>query len=661
MDSLDRKLNENSRLKHNQEHVEVVWLDGRANEGSEQIRLILKKCDGNSKLFRDHDECIDFIKSLDHGRLLMFVSDVFFIDDFLRKIEHCRVKLNLIDLSKQIDSLRVGDDPDLLQRIIEKEIRFFRRQSITVNLFDFQQRSMRNLSKESASFLWNQILVHILQEFPRNEHSRQDIITKCMDIYRDNPREFQKIEEFQSSYKAIDAIRWYTEECFLYKELNKALRTEDFQMLYIFRTFITDLIDALCRERSEAPFETIPTTLYRGQQLTDQEFERLVMNIGSILSFNAFLSTTRDIQVALAYAGRAIQYDHLRYVLFEIEIDPSKSSLVFADVSNKSRIHDEQEVLFSLNSTFKLLSVLFDPLLSLWRIRIEAVTESSDKSQEYIQVLRQQMGGYSPSICFGRLLLVELGQIDKAAEYFDLLLKTLPIDHSDVADIQNALGHVYYAKNEMKQALSHYEKGHALRREQLTNDHLRIAYSLENLANVHRQMNDFDRAIHCYQQANEIRQRNGSTDDMRAARASRDLAKLHISKNDYDKACLCLRKSCDIYARLSIDQHPEVAESLHLLGMAHQIDGSLNDAIEYYQKGLSMREICLPVGHRDIDQSISSIARVYQRMGKVDLAVAFLKEKLQVQHEILGDIHLTTKQTDLLLKDLLGSVEQTAN
>jgi hypothetical protein len=44
------------------------------------------------------------------------------------------------------------------------------------------------------------------------------------------------------------AIQWYTAEYFLYKLLNKAIRTEGIELLYAFRFYLIDLSDALERE-----------------------------------------------------------------------------------------------------------------------------------------------------------------------------------------------------------------------------------------------------------------------------------------------------------------------------------------------------------------------------------------------------------------------------
>lgn len=62
--------------------------------------------------------------------------------------------------------------------------------------------------------------------------------------YRDNICELQRINEFERCYKCEDAINWYTKNSFVYHLINKVLRTENIEQLYLFRYFIQDLCAA---------------------------------------------------------------------------------------------------------------------------------------------------------------------------------------------------------------------------------------------------------------------------------------------------------------------------------------------------------------------------------------------------------------------------------
>ncbi len=42
----------------------------------------------------------------------------------------------------------------------------FEKQTLAFNIFDQKQKSMKHLSKESASFLWHQMLIYVLKQIP---------------------------------------------------------------------------------------------------------------------------------------------------------------------------------------------------------------------------------------------------------------------------------------------------------------------------------------------------------------------------------------------------------------------------------------------------------------------------------------------------------------
>ncbi|CAF4275983.1 unnamed protein product, partial [Rotaria magnacalcarata] len=73
------------------------------------------------------------------------------------------------------------------------------------------------------------------------EDNKDEMIKFCREQYADNPHELRFVNEFEQRYKSNQAINWYTREGFLYKIVNKALRTQNIELLYRIRTFIRHL------------------------------------------------------------------------------------------------------------------------------------------------------------------------------------------------------------------------------------------------------------------------------------------------------------------------------------------------------------------------------------------------------------------------------------
>ena len=70
---------------------------------------------------------------------------------------------------------------------------------------------------------------------------RKELIDICKSSYRGNHEQIEIIDEFEKNYDPEKAIWWYTRDSCLYRMMNKALRIQDFDMLFAFRFFITDI------------------------------------------------------------------------------------------------------------------------------------------------------------------------------------------------------------------------------------------------------------------------------------------------------------------------------------------------------------------------------------------------------------------------------------
>ncbi|CAF4805122.1 unnamed protein product [Rotaria sp. Silwood1] len=186
---------------------------------------------------------------------------------------------------------------------------------------------------------------------PRSDEAKRQMIQECKKYYWDKPRQLAEVVEFQRVYTREQAIRWYTRPCFIHRLINKALRTEDIVALWNFRYFISDLSTSLAQVRMKI---VEPLILYRGTIMTRSEIQ--LLSTGSLVSANGFFSTSRCRRVAETFiATGQCRNDPHQFVLFEIEIQPNSSDVVFADVAAESHVPDEAEVLFDLGTILEIV------------------------------------------------------------------------------------------------------------------------------------------------------------------------------------------------------------------------------------------------------------------------------------------------------------------
>jgi hypothetical protein len=116
--------------------------------------------------------------------------------------------------------------------------------------------------------------------------------------------------------------------------------------------FIRDLhqrLDRLYREQLPS-YHGKPLTVYRGQELSTTDFQKISQSQAGLISFNSFLSTSRKLSATESFAAMSIGNPDTVTVLFDIMIDPSVTSTPYANIQAKSQIRNESEILFSMHS-----------------------------------------------------------------------------------------------------------------------------------------------------------------------------------------------------------------------------------------------------------------------------------------------------------------------
>ncbi|CAF4701429.1 unnamed protein product [Rotaria sp. Silwood2] len=174
------------------------------------------------------------------------------------------------------------------------------------------------------------------------------MLNRCKDFYRDNKTQIKLIEEFRNTYTSNETIDWYIKESFLYKVVNRAFRTKDITLWYLFRYYIIDLCKQLEQVHKKQNIQT-NLKLYRGQPfiLTD-ELEYLKSNIGGLFSNNGFLSTSKDFNIAKLFGQDALHTDQFNPAIFEITVDGSNlQNTIFVDIEKYNVSSGEREVLFN--------------------------------------------------------------------------------------------------------------------------------------------------------------------------------------------------------------------------------------------------------------------------------------------------------------------------
>lgn len=183
---------------------------------------------------------------------------------------------------------------DRLMERLKNDIRAIQRQLInTVDDENMSQKMFRLLVNESPGFLYLHLFKDIVIAKSDRVATKKPMLDYCRTYYATNQAELRKIDRFDRTYQSEKAITWYTKPCFLYRIISKVLRTEDIELLYMFRFYTADLCSNLRKLK-----------VYRGSRQSSQCIDILRANKDRIISMNGFLLTSKDKQIALTFSGR---------------------------------------------------------------------------------------------------------------------------------------------------------------------------------------------------------------------------------------------------------------------------------------------------------------------------------------------------------------------
>ncbi|CAF1312256.1 unnamed protein product [Rotaria sordida] len=371
-----------------------------------------------------------------------------------------------------------------------------------------EQKSITNLSVESALFLWSYILKDALIDTDTKDDEKQVMLAYCRSQYQSNNSMLAQIDEFEQHYQSKDAI-----EC-------ESLETAS---LYVVNT------------------------------------------------------------------------------IFEIDVDPSVGNLIFANIAEYSQYPQEQEILFDLGCTFKIVDVTYDNSTQQSIVKMIGVNEVEQLFSDFVK---------------------KIEETKKTNRYFDGLIN----------DFVNKIGY--------EQGIRLYE--HLLRLS--TTDEQKIHKKLFRFVNLYEkycgtsnvailygcfgwfstQRADYDSAIaHCTRALSLVK-RKSSNDNMtiEIAMIHNTIGWSYYEKEDYETALNWCQKARKIFKQCS---YVEDSKYVRILRSEQNLKKSPSrNAVEYAE-------------------ILTNIGCICYKMNDFDIAIFYCKKSMnifeQCDHEIIFDNH----------------------
>ena len=200
-----------------------------------------------------------------------------------------------------------------------------------------------------------------------------------------------KLEKFHLDYEEEKVFEWYSKDSFVYRLLNKALRTLNIDLLFLCRFLLQDLESQLTLHQ-----ERSPVRVYRGQRLSRKELEDFANEKNQYISTTSILSTSLRRDVAEIYLTKehnnTDESDEVS-VIFQIEADPNLPGGVksFANIAQFSQFPIEEEIVFMAGCIFRVIEVKITELF--FTVRMELCSNEENSLKTLFEVLRREYMG----------------------------------------------------------------------------------------------------------------------------------------------------------------------------------------------------------------------------------------------------------------------------
>ena len=382
------------------QNFQLIWLDSDFNEANSHFKESLEKLHQtvtSITTFTDADECVDFMDEIEEGRVFLIVSG-----SLGRHVVPC------IEAMSQLESIYVFCDNKVLHeewihKIPKAKGLYTEIEPISEALqIDSKtyDRAMIPITFKGvdALFMYTQLLKEaILQIEDDHEKSIKEFTDYCHDQNSLSPLTIKKIKE---EYFDHSPIWWYTGPYCICSMLNYGLRLMDTDIFMKMGFFIRRLhnhMDKVHREQQSKNPVTTEFTVFRGQGLSHEYFEKMKQSEGGLMAFNNFLSTSLSREISIGFARQSNPDDIA--ILFVMRADPrvsEQAGISFVDVQDEGYFkNDEEEILFTTHSVFRIqrMNMIKDAERNLmWEVHLTLVGENDQEMGELTRYVRKEMG-----------------------------------------------------------------------------------------------------------------------------------------------------------------------------------------------------------------------------------------------------------------------------
>ncbi|HDN65429.1 MAG TPA: tetratricopeptide repeat protein [Methanosarcinales archaeon] len=154
--------------------------------------------------------------------------------------------------------------------------------------------------------------------------------------------------------------------------------------------------------------------------------------------------------------------------------------------------------------------------------------------------------------------------------------------------------------------------------------------------NLYRERAKYKESVECYDRALKLAE--GSGDTLRVAQALIGIAEVRLGQANYKEAEELVKDGMKIAEGLEESGRSMVAQALDLLGNIRYASGNARQAIEYFERALSIDRVVCGEIHPAVARDLSNIGTVHD-LGEHTKAIKYYEQALSIDREVYGEKH----------------------
>ncbi len=356
-----------------------------------------------------------------------------------------------------------------------------------------------------------------------------------------------------------------------------------------------------------------------------KSFERLKRNVGGLLSFNNFLSTSSIETVAKSFVSGIVEnHTSLVALIFEIDVDTTmNTSSPFAFIGSVSQM-TEEETLFSILTVFRIGDIKQSED-GIWHVQLKMTMDDDEQLRQLAEYVRHEFLLNPPSNLELEQLMTEIPQDYDFLKNFQNLLKFISImtrigQGDDAHRLLLSTYIDYFGKDSIDQNNPLYSFENIMNSvERITCEKKNTENSLEWVENIltnappsdkykladlygaaASKTKEPDRALEYHRRHLQLLQETGSVTDIKFIQHYLEVGEIFFEQDSFENALtnyeLALQKALELQQPIN----PLLGQCYHKIGFFYQKLGEFEKALEYHQQALAISRRALPPTHEQL-------------------------------------------------------------